>query len=843
MLRERSVLRAVVLTACASTVCSAVPPTSAERMAVATWSEMFFPSRNIYVRKMHVGITIFHASYHTKFNENGWGQPLTLGKQRVEHGVYVDAPSHLCVALPKPGARFTALVGIDNNPNTRAGQAHGKGSVTFHVDVAGTEVCRTDVMTLANSPRTVDVPMVGARTLDLRVGTAGEHGYDQSVWGNAKVIYQDGTEMLLDELPLRHAMRPQVPFSFVYDGKPSSELLHRWERTATDRRIDATRTCRTVTYKDAGTGLVCEFEAIQFDTWPAIDWVLRFRNEGDADTPILEQVNTLDAVWPVGPADPVTVHRSLGSACRQDDFQPIAQALGRDKGIALGPVGGRSSNGALPFFKAAWPDGGVCVSVGWSGQWRAKVERVGQASSDDAGMKIEAGIEQIRTTLHPGEAIRLPRVLLVHWQGDDHQRGHNLHRQVVLNHYLPRIKGELVTPIIAHPSSYDELRNSNERNQTDIIRATHRAGLEGYWLDAYWFEGYFPEGVGNWAIPIAQTVRKKDYPHGIRPLSDLTHELGMKFILWFEPERVAPGTHIDKTYPQWVLRVGKRPGGVFDLGNPEARKWMTDYLCQCIEAYNMDVLRIDHNIDPLAYWRAADEPDRQGITEIRCVTGLYRMWDEIRERFDHIFIDNCASGGRRIDLETNMRSIPMWRSDYNDNNVRRGDPIGDQSIIMGLSPFMPLHAGPAWRTDPYFWRSANVGGPIPYWDMRKDDFSHEELALAVKEAQTLRPYFQGDLWHLTDNSVDPKAWVAFQYHRPEQDDGFACFLRRPASPYRVLDVSLRGLTPDRKYELRYFYDYTMARKDVATGKALAAFHVEIPKPAGSLLIRYGPAGD
>ncbi len=798
------------------------------------WVGLLLPTGEPRIAKQRPGITILHASYHTKFNENGWGQPITLGTRRVEHGIYVDAPSHLRIVLGKPADRFTALVGIDNNPSTRSGQTRGHGSATFHVAAGGREVFHTEVLTLKNTPKAIDVPLKGATEFELRVGDAGNRSHDQSVWGNAKVIYKDGTEMLLDEMPLLREMRPQIPFSFVYDGKPSSEFLGGWARTVTDKRIDATRTRRTVTYKDPKTGLVCSAEGILFDEFPAVDLVLRFRNEGNADTPILEQVDTLDAVWPISPADWVMVRKSKGSACAADDFQPIDEPLDAGRPVAFAPRGGRSSNGVLPFFKVQWQEGGVFVAIGWSGQWRARVVR-------DGGVRIKAGMELIRTTLRPGETIRLPRILLVYWDGDDPQRGHNLYRQVAVKHYLPRIKGELVYPIIAHPSSYDELRNSNERNQTDIIRATHRAGLEGYWLDAYWFEGYFPDGVGNWAIPIAQTIRKKDYPHGIRPLSDLTHELGMKFILWFEPERVGPGTHIDKTYPDWVLRIGNKRGGVFDLGNTEARKWMTDYLCQCIEAYDMDVLRIDHNIDPLAYWRAADAADRQGMTEIRCVTGLYQMWDEILRRFEHIFIDNCASGGRRIDLETNMRSIPMWRSDYNDNNVRRGDPIGDQGMVMGLSMFMPLHAGPAWRADPYYWRSANVGGPIPYWDMRKDDFSHDQLRRAVAEAQALRPFFLGDLWHLTDNSVDPKAWVGYQYHRPEQDDGFACFFRRKDSPYRALDVSFRGVKPGRRYVLRHHYDYEVAREETVTGETLRAFHVEIPKRNGSLLIRYGPS--
>ena len=76
-------------------------------------------------------------------------------------------------------------------------------------------------------------------------------------------------------------------------------------------------------------------------------------------------------------------------------------------------------------------------------------------------------------------------------------------------------------------------------------------------------------------------------------------------------------------------------------------------------------------MDPLAYWRAADVPDRQGITEIRYVTGLLAYWDELRRRRPDMLIDTCASGGRRNDLETLRRAVPLWRSDYAFEPVRR----------------------------------------------------------------------------------------------------------------------------------------------------------------------------
>ncbi len=806
-----------------------------ETVTMREWTEAWFPKSNDTQTQRPVGIRIVEASNLTVFNKNGWGGPITLGEQRIEHGIYVDALNRLHVALPKPAIRFTALVGIDNNADSRAGAGVGKGSVTFHVIVGGKELLKTAVMTLANSPAEINVPLDGATEFELKVDPVGDRSYDQSVWGKPTVEFEDGTSLLLDTLGVSQEMVSQIPFSFIYGGKHSYDLLPTWKRSVVDKKLDDKRTLRTVTYKDPATGLVCEVQVTLFNDFPAIDWVLWFRNEGDADTLVLEQVNTMDVSFPAAGNEPVALHCSAGSSCANTDFQPIGYDVTTGKPVGFGPVGGRSSNGTLPFYQVQWPGGGICVGIGWSGNWRAMVAR-------QNGVTVETGMAGVHTVLHPGESIRLPRVLVVHWEGDDEQRGHNLYRRVCIRHYLPTIKGKPVFPIMAHPSSYDELRNSNETNQLEIIRATKKAGYEGFWLDAYWFEGYFPEGVGNWAIPIEKTIRAKDYPNGLKPIYEECEKLGLKFILWFEPERVAAGTHIDKTYPNWVLRINNGPGGLFNLGDPEARRWMTDYLSQCIKSYHLDVLRIDFNIDPLPYWHANDAADRRGMNEIRYVMGLYEMWDEILEKFPHIFIDNCASGGRRIDLETNMRSIPMWRSDYNDNNVRRGDPIADQGMTMGLAPFMPINTGPAWRTNPYYWRCASSSGPIGYWDPRKGGYSIEESKQAIAESQELQPYVLGDFFRLTANSVDPTVWIGWQYHRPSEDDGYAVFFRRDECPYSMMDTSLRAVTPEKKYEVSYYSGYDLDKREILTGKELKSLSVGIPKRRGSVLVRYKPVG-
>ena len=140
--------------------------------------------------------------------------------------------------------------------------------------------------------------------------------------------------------------------------------------------------------------------------------------------------------------------------------------------------------------------------------------------------------------------------------------------------------------------------------------------------------------------------------------------------MWFEPERVTAGTWLTDNHPEWIL--GGKDGGLLNLGHPDARQWLTDHIDKLLTEQGIDLYRQDFNMDPLEFWRKNDPEDRQGITEIRHVMGYQAYWDELRRRHPDMLIDSCASGGRRNDLETLRRAVPLLRSDY------IMEPVGNQ---------------------------------------------------------------------------------------------------------------------------------------------------------------------
>jgi alpha-galactosidase len=490
----------------------------------------------------------------------------------------------------------------------------------------------------------------------------------------------------------------------------------------------------------------------------------------------------------------------------------------------LTTIGGRSSNtNVFPFFNIEMPGEGVIVSIGWSGQWTASLVRDGGTE-----LMVRAGMELTNLKLYPGEEIRTPRMSLLFWCGEERIRGHNLFRRFILKHHTLIHNGKPVNVPLAcmdRRHGGEEANKATEQDQIEFGKRYGQLGVEYLWIDAGWFEGRWPSGVGNWF------VRKDGFPNGLRPVSDAVKKVGMGFVIWFEPERVHQGTWLDREHPDWILRLPGNPTGLLNLGNPEAFHWLLEHISGMIQKEGISVYRQDFNMEPLPYWRAVDSPERQGITEIRYIEGLYRFWDELLARNPGLIIDNCASGGRRIDLETSSRSIPLWRTDYN-----YGEPNGQQSHTYGVNFYLPTSSTGCLSPNTYSFRSAMTAGlclcPTYDWLEKNQD----QVCHLIEEFKRVRPFFYGDYYPLTAHNTRDDVWIGYQFHREDMKAGMFLMFRRPESPYLSARIKLKGLIPSARYELTY---EDTGIKQILTGEILCAgINVSIDDAPGSLLVTY-----
>ena len=624
----------------------------------------------------------------------------------------------------------------------------------------------------------------------------------------------------------------QPPFSFRMNGLSSREAMDAWESGPI---ADEEGTHQRYHYRDPASNLCACIHLRRYDDFPAWEWMLELTNQGSDDSPAISDLLALDLTIPAGDGDDPILHHAKGSSCQIDDFVPRTDRLRSGGEIEIKPFGGRSSNGVLPFMNLQTQAGGYAVGIGWSGQWIARFKR-----SDD-GVSMSVGMEHLETYLRPGETIRSPRILLIEWEGEDADTGTNLLRRILLTHYSQRnLDGSLATPPTAHPRQllYYFTGHVSEEDHLAAIDRAREIGLEAFWVDALWFgegEQWFEE-VGNW------TINRKRFPRGLKPIADKAHANGMKFILWFEPERVRPKTPLAKEHPEYLLKHPHNDDNLLlDLGNPEARQWMTDTISRVISEVGVDIYRQDFNFEPIEYWLAADEPGRRGMTEIRHIEGLYAMWDELRRRHPGLVIDNCASGGRRIDLETTSRSFPLWRSDYTDAGAANEGlrcEIGAQCQTAGLSRWIPLHTASVWRIKPYSVRSSVSTGLVFYPDIRPHDYPIDEAHLALAEMARLRPFFLGDHHLLLPLTAEEHDWCAYQFHRADLDAGIALFFRRHDSPFSTMECALKQIDPTAQYEMTTAREWEQAVPRRVPGLELMNLSVTILRQPSSQLLEY-----
>lgn len=754
-------------------------------------------------------------------------KPLCVAGKTYAGGFGTHADSEIVLRSGMPMTRFRAVVGVDDNENTR-GLSPAK--LVFSVRASGREAWKSPLLGWGEKAE-VDLAIPeGSGELILRATAPDGNRYRAHAdWAGVAVTIGART-VRFPATP--GAVKPPLPapFSFVYNGRLSLDLLPGWQRRT--ERVGGPRgeTIHRVTWSDPDTGLECRMDVSEFPGHAALEWVVYFRNGGASDTPILENIQALDMDWPV--QGETALFRSRGSPCAIHDFEylcePIASNVPFPRNYATNlkmvAGGGRSSQEWLPFFNLQSGDSGVISAIGWTGQWAA--EFVSQGGS----VSMRAGMERTHLKLHPGEQIRSPRMLLLFWD-KDRLAGHNALRRFILDYHTPRPAGGFKPPLTTAHWGGMKMPGHLAR-----IEAYRRAGLDydHYWVDAGWYgpaDSYSPDEhkgdwgkhVGNWSVnPVA-------HPAGLRPIADAANAAGMKFLLWFEPERAICGTPWTIEHPEWFLGDPKPLKNVlFDLGNPEARQWLTRFLLDFMDKNRVDCYRQDFNFEPLPYWRGNDEPDRQGISEIRHIEGLYAFWDALLEGRPGLIIDNCASGGRRIDLETIGRSIPLWRSDW--QCFPKNDPVGGQVHGMGLSYWVPLHGTGTWgamtddggRLDTYRVRSIFSAAlqisaaPYEYTPLRKS-YPWAWHRRMMRDARRAQPLFAGDYYPLTGCTPGTDQWAAYQMHRRDLDDGMVMALRRQDSPFGEAAFRLQGLKPKAVYEVE---DADTGRKIRMPGRTL-----------------------
>jgi len=557
---------------------------------------------------------------------------------------------------------------------------------------------------------------------------------------------------------------------------------------------------------------------VTYEDFPTVEWTVYLKNTGPTASPFIDHLNALDIRTTHVDGQRFVLHHNAGSFPGRASYAPYETVLPRGSTKRLAAYGGRPTNTDMSYFNLDQGGQGFIIAMGWPGQWAMQFMR-----DDSDGLHIRGGQELTHLRLHPGEEIRTPLVALQFWKGDwiDAQ---NVWRRWMVEHNLPRPGGKPLAPMLSAQAGYALawMYQATEENQKQFIDRFLELGIDidHWWMDTGW---YYTQGVPDVELTDDFKKRKEQgslwevfntwefnhgrFPRGIRAVSDHAHAKGIKTILWFEPERVTPGSWQQKARPEWCLRASSTDQQLLNLGHPAALRWAVDRIGQVLTEQGIDVYRSDFNMDPLDHWRQNDAPDRQGITENHWVRGYLAFWDALLQDHPDLLIDSCASGGRRNDLETMRRGVPLWKCDY------AVEAVGMQCHTFGLAMWIPYFGNAGGQLDPYVFRS-NMYPAVtkgawedrsPGHDVRKDQ-DYSGLRRMIKEWRQVAPNYLGDYYPLSPYTSDKtNVWMAWQFQRPEVGEGVVHAFRRPGNESEPTQwFKLRGLDPKKQYELTNF---------------------------------------
>ncbi len=272
---------------------------------------------------------------------------------------------------------------------------------------------------------------------------------------------------------------------------------------------------------------------------------------------------------------------------------------------------------------------------------------------------------------------------------------------------------------------------------------------------------------GRWQEPVVWQADPQRFPHGLRAITDHAHAMGIKSVVWFEPERVMPSNLLYTAHPEWLLanHISTRLSKLFYLGNPAALAWLTDLVdrthhhgghrClparfQCARAVG-DLAQLTTPATVRASRKTTTSSDISPITT------------RIQRRHPGLIIDSCAGGGSRIDLESMRRALPFWRSDY------CFDVVSNQCQTYGLSlwvPYFGTATGP--RQFSTLRAAQQLACPLVTgaWDMRDRTLPYDDLRRAISEWRDYAENYSGDFYPLRPASLGADVWLAWQFDRP-----------------------------------------------------------------------------
>ena len=310
----------------------------------------------------------------------------------------------------------------------------------------------------------------------------------------------------------------------------------------------------------------------------------------------------------------------------------------------FGQLGSMPVRDYFPFAALEDRRAGVtwAVQLACPSSWMMEIRRKDDCLNLMAGLPDEDYGHWART-VRPGEVFETPEAYLTVGKGgvdEVSQRLLTVHRR-----NMPRPDAELPVMFNEYCTTWG---NPTHANLAEIAECLDGKGMEFLVIDAGW---YRKPGVswsdcgGDW-IPEETEM----FPEGLKAAADMIRAYGMKPGLWFEPETCAAGADIFRREDMLLTRDGSvidtDNRRFLDMRKEEVQAYLEERVAGLLKRCGFAYTKIDYNC---CIGMGCDDPDSIGEGLRQNMQGTLRFFRRLRESVPGITIENCSSGGHRLE--------------------------------------------------------------------------------------------------------------------------------------------------------------------------------------------------
>lgn len=222
--------------------------------------------------------------------------------------------------------------------------------------------------------------------------------------------------------------------------------------------------------------------------------------------------------------------------------------------------------------------------------------------------------------------------------------------------------------------------NPSEENMLKIIDALKGRGIQYCVIDAGWHvkDGNDWSDIGDWI------TNERLFPKGLKYVADKIREAGMQPGIWYEMEVVGKDSDMFKQ-PEYLLHRDGYPlqtcfRRFLDMRKEKVQEYLEERVINQLEEWGFDYLKVDYN-DNIGIGCDGAESLGEGLRQNMMASQVF--WRKLGQRLPNLVIENCSSGGHR--LEPSMQALASMAS-FSDAHEWKAIPIIATNVTRAILP-------------------------------------------------------------------------------------------------------------------------------------------------------------